>query len=103
MYDFFDRHFQVWDYSMLQKRLLIRSPQTKSQDYNVDIIFDDVTSIYLPSHLGYIYELKVIENLEEYRKRYAISCEKGQFYVDAIYCSVEETHMPMFDSILDRL
>ena len=49
--DYRHRRFQVWEYQVSHRQLLIRSPKAPSVLTNVDLIFLDVRFMQLPSGL----------------------------------------------------
>ncbi|NOV04838.1 hypothetical protein [Paenibacillus planticolens] len=49
-----DRKFQFWFYRVSHGELLIRSPKSKENPKNIDIMFFDITYIELPRFLDEI-------------------------------------------------
>ena len=44
-----DRHFQLWDYRVSHRQLLIRSPQSPGISTNIDLVFWAVEMLSVPS------------------------------------------------------
>ncbi len=47
-------YFEVWEFRVSHEQLLLRSPRTKGQPRNIDVIFGGVDYMELPSKLGEI-------------------------------------------------
>lgn len=46
-----ERVFQVWGFTVSMRRLLLRSNRSSSSGTRVDVLFQDVKAINLPTHL----------------------------------------------------
>ena len=46
------RYFEFWEFRVSHTQLLIRSPRTKDQPRNIDVIFSGVAYVNLPTKLG---------------------------------------------------
>lgn len=44
-----DHHFKLWDYDVSHNKMLLRSPASPSQSYNIDIVFLGVASLDIPT------------------------------------------------------
>ncbi|MDB5337683.1 MAG: hypothetical protein JWN70_3302 [Planctomycetaceae bacterium] len=49
--DRFERDFQVWNYTVGMRRLLLRSNKEGRFDTRIDILFQNVQAMRLPTHL----------------------------------------------------
>lgn len=96
------RRFQVWDYTVSHKRLLIRSPQNKDFEYNIDIIFSSVKSINIQTGLG---EISIEDNKieESGYKRILIRTEQQTYEIVAYDYRIEKSKTNIFHSPLDTI
>jgi hypothetical protein len=104
------RHFQVWDYNVTHRQLLLRSPRTDGQEKNLDIVFWGVrfmsipTVIYDvtlqlagPTEMVDVFGTNVIIGNESV---YKIESRECHGIVVADGCKVLENELEIFDSSL---
>lgn len=106
------RYFEVWEFRVSHEQLLLRSPRTKEQPRNIDVIFGGVDYMELPSKLG---EIEIVEPTEAdlTRVRTAYKAEvrpdwvrvlvsRGRRYlVVAAGMKVEDNDLDLFESSLE--
>jgi hypothetical protein len=96
------RQFQVWDYTVSHKRLLIRSPRNEDFGYNVDIIFEVVKSINIQTSLGEI-SIEDDNTYESDYKRILIRTEQQTYEIIAYDYRIERSETDIFESPLDTI
>jgi len=96
-----DRIFQMWSFTVGMSRLLLRSPRTSTKDTRIDVLFQNVKALKLPTLLAGLSvrsatteELRSIENeigvLEDRQTR--VFVVEGTDYEGYVVASVMAAH-----------
>jgi hypothetical protein len=107
--DYPDRKFQLWEYKVSHGSLLVRSPKTALDGFNVDLMFSGVEFVSLPRHmLGIALEEPTIVEWERVAgmcqkeigrdQMYVLASQGHRYFIVAAGCRVAETTVEIFDS-----
>lgn len=106
--------FQVWDYVISHGQLLIRSPRSSEQDFNLDILFVGVSYLEIPVYLGeFQFDEANFRDLEHLKQRYpfefyastkvfVLATQKFRYYIVAAHCTLKRNELEMLESPLQR-
>jgi hypothetical protein len=104
-----DRVFQVWDYRVSHKQLLIRSPRGPECSENIDLVFWGVRALQVPTTLHGI-ELNVLSLITGTAiggpepvgivRKFVLSSGGEEFRIDAEGCKVLKNERDIFESTL---
>lgn len=114
MHEFKNRKFQVWFYRVSHGELLIRSPKSKENPKNIDILFYDISYIELPRFLDEIILatatkeeiIYVNSKLSEplYNRKITIIVSKGiRYLIVASFLKVQENELDLFEHPFEKL
>ena len=106
-----DRCFQLWQYKVSHKQLLVRSPRTLKIQYNIDIIFWGVGAVDIPTTLNGLTLSDVAAgegstaddaptNRSSALTRFRITSGGRRYSVTAIGSQVFRNHLDIFESSL---
>jgi hypothetical protein len=83
--DFKDRQFQVWAYSVSMARLLLRSTKTETSLSRIDVLFQNVKAMSLPTTMDGLVVSDACSN-DKLRKRVMAELGSVQLCNDNLYC-----------------
>ena len=73
------RKFQVWEYTVGHKQLLLRSTKDRELDTRIDLFFKDVGAIVLPTTLNGVSIRQAVDREDvELRKKYEAEAFNGR-------------------------
>ena len=101
-----DHHFRLWDYDVSHDKLLLRSAESPSQPYNIDIVFYAVERLDIPTlFMGglEISEPDPSEGPRDGLNIFRIAADGQQYSIVALAYYVFKNRLDTTDSILDRL
>ena len=104
-----DQHFQLWEYRVNHGCLLIRSPKTEAQSFNVDIRFSGVEFLSVSRHLDSLQFCEVTAQDSELVNRlygkavdpsriFVFISAVGRHVVVAASAVIEKSFMDIFES-----
>ena len=99
-----ERRFRVCDYLLSHSQLLLRSPKTEENHFNIDLIFEDVNSMNLPITL---YGLEVTNkgksSENEIYNTYSLNSGGELFQIQAGFVLICENELELQETSLGVL
>jgi hypothetical protein len=103
-----DRYFQLWDYQVSHRWMLVRSPESPRIRHNVDVLFFGVQFMAIPTYFeGLELGKATPEDAASVRrlvgepdmpKLYYLSSSDGRYFVSALGFKVYENDLDIFES-----
>jgi hypothetical protein len=101
-----DHQFRLWDYKVSHDKLLLRSPESSLQPYNIDIVFYGVERLDLPTMIKDGLEISGPEASAAHggdSHLFRITADGREYCIVALACYVFKNRLDVTDSILDLL
>jgi hypothetical protein len=99
-----DREFQLWDYTVSHAQLLLRSPATTSEPFNVDIVFLGVKELDLPTSLKGLTMTRSEHPTPAGRgprDRYKLTSDGKEYTIVAAAFRIYKNHLDLKESSLE--
>ena len=99
-----DRTFQLWDYTVGHAQLLLRSPATADEPFNLDIVFLGVQGLDIPTRLPGLVMLKP-EPIErpgrKIRHRHRLLTGGDEYEIVAVAFRIYKNQLDLTESSLE--
>lgn len=99
-----DRHFRLWDYAVGHSQMLLRSPASDDEPFNIDLVFLGVDRLDLPTSLVGLAMFgpePIALGVESPRDIYRIRSGDKEYTVVAAAFRIYKNHHNLMDSSLD--
>jgi hypothetical protein len=99
-----DRDFQLWDYTVSHAQLLLRSPATTAEPFNIDIVFLGVKELDLPTSMRGLTMTgpePLLDAGRSPRDRYRLTSGGKEYAIVAAAFRIYKNHLDLKESSLE--